>query len=276
MRAASGPAAAGAPVLPAPAVTLEGVAARYGGREVLSDVTLSLVPGRVVALLGENGSGKSTLLKILAGLLPPARGRVSVGGRPLASLKRDEAARLVGWLPQSFEPFFPATSFELVLLGRTPHLGPLAAPGPADRAAARAALAEVDGADLAGRDVREISGGERQRVYLARVLAGAAPVLLLDEPTANLDPRHRYLVAELLRRRSAAGGLSVLSTHEVDLAAAAADDAVLLGHGRVLAAGPIGETLTRPLLEELFGVPACVGAGEDGRPLVTFGRGPRE
>jgi iron complex transport system ATP-binding protein len=255
---------------------LEGVAARYGEREVLSDVSLSLAPGRVVALLGENGSGKSTLLKILAGLLAPVRGTVSFGGRPLPSLRRDEAARLVAWLPQSFEPFFPSTALELVLLGRTPHLGPLAAPGTADRAAARAALAEVDGADLAERDVREISGGERQRVYLARVLAGGAPVLLLDEPTANLDPRHRYLVAEILRRRAAAGGLCILSTHEVDLAAAVADVAVLLGRGRVLAAGPISETLTRALLESVFGVPACVGAGEDGRPLVTFGRGLRE
>ena len=259
-----------------PEVVLGSVAARYGGREVLSDVTLTLSPGRVVALLGENGSGKSTLLKVLAGLLPPARGSVLLGGRPLSALRRDEAARLVGWLPQSFEPFFPATALEFVLLGRTPHVGPFAAPAAADRAAALAALEEVDGADLGARDVREISGGERQRVFIARVLAGKAPVLLLDEPTANLDPRHRFLVAGILGRHAAAGGLAVVSTHEVDLAAAVADEAVLLKGGRVLAAGPASRTLTRPLLEELFGVPAAVTPGADGRPLVSFGRGPRE
>lgn len=259
----------------APALALDDVAARYGEREALSGITLTFSPGRLVALLGENGSGKSTLLKVLAGLVPCARGTVTLGGRPLQALKRDEVAHLVGWLPQGFEPFFPSTAEEFTLLGRTPHLGPLAAPGPADREAARSALAEVHAEHLAGRDVRELSGGERQRVYLARVLAGRAPVLLLDEPTANLDPRHRLLVAGILRACADRGGLVVFSTHEVDVAAAVADETVLLRSGKVLAAGDFAATLTGPLLEDLFGIPACVASGEDGRPVVSFGRSGR-
>lgn len=252
---------------------LRGVAAGYGARDVLRGVDLDLAGGRVVALLGENGSGKTTLLKVLAGLLPPRAGEVLLDGTPLSRWRRDEAARRIGYLQQAFEPFFPATAVELALLGRTPRLGRLGAPGEADRRAALAALAETDATPLSSRDVREMSGGERQRVYLARVLAGEPEVLLLDEPTANLDPRHRLLVVEVARRRADAGGLVVLSTHELDVAAAAADEAVLLQGGAVVAAGQVSGTLTGPLLSGLFGVRACVAEGPDGRPLVSLARG---
>lgn len=227
--------------------------------------------GRLVALLGENGSGKSTLLKVLAGLLAPARGEVLLEGTPLARVPRRAAARVLGYLPQGFEPFFPASALDVVLLGRTPHLGPFAPPSRTDVAIARAALEEVDAAGLEGRDVRSLSGGERQRVYLARVLAGEPRVLLLDEPTASLDPRHRFLVLDVLRRRTEAGLTCVFSTHEVDLAARAADDAVLLSRGAVLSAGPVPESVTETSLTELFGIPACITPLPGGAPLVTLG-----
>lgn len=252
--------------------SLRGVTAGYGARDVLRGVDLTLARGTVVALLGENGSGKTTLLKLLAGLLSPRAGEVLLDSRPLSRWPRDEAARRIGYLPQAFEPFFPATAVELTLLGRTPHLGRLGAPGEADRRAALAALAEADATLLSPRDVRELSGGERQRVYLARVLALEPEILLLDEPTANLDPRHRFLVVEVARRRASLGALVVLSTHELDVAAAAADAAVLLRDGSVLAAGGIRETLTSPLLSRLFDVTACVTEGADGRPLVSLAR----
>lgn len=238
-------------------------------------MTLSFEAGRLVALLGENGSGKSTMLKVLAGLLPPARGEVRLGETPLSRVPRRAAARAVGYLPQGFEPFFPATALDVVLLGRTPFLGAFAAPSRRDVDVARAALEEVDASGLEPRDVRSLSGGERQRVYLARVLAGEPRALLLDEPTASLDPRHRLLVLDVLRRRAAAGVSCVFSTHEVDLAARASDDAVLLDRGRVLAAGPVRESVTEESLSALFGVPACVTPLADGTPLVTLGGSPR-
>jgi iron complex transport system ATP-binding protein len=240
----------------------------------LHGVDLAIGEGRLVALLGENGSGKSTLLKVLAGLLAPSRGTVLLQGTPLARVPRRTAARVVGYLPQGFEPFFPASALDVVLLGRTPFLGPFVAPSGHDVAISRAALEEVDAAGLEERDVRSLSGGERQRVYLARVLAGEPRVLLLDEPTASLDPRHRFLVLDVLKRRSESGVACVFSTHEVDLAARTADEAVLLSRGAVLASGPVRQSVTERSLSELFGVPACVTPLPDGSPLVTLGTPP--
>ena len=211
---------------------------------------------------------------MLAGLLVPSRGEVLLEGTPLGRVPRRIAARVVGYLPQGFEPFFPATALDVVLLGRTPFLGAFASPSRRDVEVARAALAEVDASGLEERDVRSLSGGERQRVYLARVLAGEPRVLLLDEPTASLDPRHRFLVLDVLKRRAAAGVACVFSTHEVDLAARASDDAVLLARGTVLACGPVGESVTERSLAELFGVPACLTRLADGTPLVTLGTPP--
>jgi iron complex transport system ATP-binding protein len=250
------------------------LAAGYGAKAVLGNVSLALRGGRVAALLGENGSGKSTLLRALAGTLKPQAGEVLLDGRPLGSVPRREAARAIGYLQQGFEPLFPMTAFELVLLGRTAHLGAFGSPDAADHAAVEAALDEMDGAPLARADIRAMSGGERQRVLLARVLAGAPSVLLLDEPTANLDPRHRFLVLDAMRRRADAGGTVLFSTHELDVASQGADDAVLLAGGRVLAEGPLAATLTQALLSELFAVAACVSVGPGGRPLVSFGPGP--
>ncbi len=249
----------------------EGLHAGYGSGDVLAGVDLEVAAGRVVALLGENGSGKSTLLKALTGILPPGAGRILLKGRPLAGVPRRDAARRLGYLPQSFESLFPMKAMDLVLLGRTPRLGPLGIPGAADRAAAERALDAVDATSLAAADIREMSGGERQRVLLARVLAGEPEVLLLDEPTANLDPRHRFLVMAVLRRHAEAGGSIVFSTHELDVAASGADEAALLAGGRLRAAGPIADILTAPALSELFGVSACVSLQPDGRPLVSLG-----
>ncbi len=254
-----------------PRLSLHSARAGYGkSPDVLFDLDLHLPPGRIVALLGENGAGKSTLLKLLAGLLTPRKGEVLLEGRPLASVPRREVARRVAWLPQSFEPLFPVTAFDLVLLGRTPWLGAFSAAGAADRQAARRALEEMDASSLAGQDLSEMSGGERQRVLLARVLATGADTLLLDEPTANLDPRHRFLVVEVLRRCASKGATVVLSSHELEVAAAAADDAALLSAGRLVAFGPVAETLTAPLLSGLFRVAASVSGGPDGRPRISL------
>jgi len=253
------------------ALAAEALAAGYGTRDVISEVSHAFTAGRVTALLGENGAGKSTLLKALAGIVPARRGTVRLGGRPLPGVPRREAARALGYLPQAFEPLFPILARDLVLLGRTPWRTAFGAPSARDRAAVNAALAEMDAGMLADTDLAAMSGGERQRILLARVLAGEPEVLLLDEPAANLDPRHRFLVIDAMRRRAAAGGAVVFSTHELDVASQGADDAVLLSDGRVLAAGGIADTLTEPLLSTLFGVSACVTPGAGGRPLVSIG-----
>jgi iron complex transport system ATP-binding protein len=250
---------------------LEEVSAGYGTRDVLHGVSFDLPQGAVVALLGENGAGKTTLLKVLASLLRPRSGRVSLGGRPLDAIPRREAARRIGYLPQGFEPLFPMRALDAVLLGRMPHRARLASPGPSDLSTAWRALEELDAESLAGADLREMSGGERQRVLLARVLAGEPEVMLLDEPTASLDPRHRIVVLEALRRRAASGAAVLLSTHGLEFAAGA-DRAVLLAGGRVLAEGTVRETLTATLLSELFGVAARILPLPDGTPLISLGR----
>lgn len=253
-------------------IALQGARAGYAGApDALRGITARFPDGRAVALLGENGSGKSTLLKLLAGILPPRAGSVTLGERPLASVPRREAAALVGYLAQGFEPLFPARALEVVLLGRTPHLGLLSSPSAADRERALAALAEMDAAHLAQTDLLAMSGGERQRVLMARVLAGDTPLLLLDEPSASLDPRHRFLVAERIRARTAAGAAVVFSTHELDLAASAADDALLLRGGELVAFGPLREVLTGEAMRSLFQVPARVVETDAGRPSILLG-----
>jgi len=250
---------------------LQEVSAGYGSRDVLHGVSLAPPPGTVVALLGENGAGKTTLLKVFAGLLKARAGTVALGGRPLDAVPRREAARRIGYLPQGFEPLFPMRALDAVLLGRMPRRARFASPGPGDVAAARSALEELDAAEHAETDLREMSGGERQRVLLARVLAGEPEAMLLDEPTASLDPRHRLVVLTALRRRAAAGATVLFSTHELEFAAGA-DRAVFLAGGRVLAEGTVRETFTAPLLSKLFGVPARVVPLPDGTPLVSLGR----
>ena len=249
----------------------EALAAGYGAHDVIAEISHAFPTGRVTALLGENGAGKSTLLKALAGIVPARRGTVRLGGRPLLGVPRREVARALGYLPQGFEPLFPILARDLVLLGRTPWRTAFGAPSARDRAAVDAALSEMDAGMFAEVDLGAMSGGERQRILVARVLAGEPEVLLLDEPAANLDPRHRFLVIGAMRRRAEAGGAVVFSTHELDVASHGADDAVLLSGGRVLAAGPIADTLTEPLLSALFGVSACVTPGAGGRPLVSIG-----
>ncbi|MBL8111407.1 MAG: ABC transporter ATP-binding protein [Acidobacteria bacterium] len=254
------------------AFRLERVSAGYPGRSpVLKDVSLTLQRGTVTALLGENGSGKSTLLRVLAGLLSLRAGTVELQGRPAADHTRRERAGLLGYLPQGFVPFFPATAREVVLLGRTPHLRGFSAPSRADHAAVESALALVDAGALAEVDVLRMSGGERQRVLLARVLAGGHDVLLLDEPTANLDPRHRLLVAGLLSEHARRGGTVLVSTHELDDARACATHAALRAGGRLTAFGTRTEILAAGPLGALYGVPAFEARLEGGGSTVILG-----
>jgi iron complex transport system ATP-binding protein len=249
-----------------PALALRGLEVRLAGRPVLAGVDLALAPGELLLLAGRNGAGKTTLLRTAAGLLAPDRGTVELAGRPLASLGRREVARQVACVAQETALPFPFTAGQLVLLGRTPHLGLLAFESRADVAVAERALARLGLSGLADRSVLELSGGERQLVQLARGLAQEAPVLLLDEPTAHLDLAHRALVLGCLRDLAAEGRALLVVSHDL-FAAGFANRVALLAEGRILAAGAPLDVIRPDLLRAAFGVETEVIATPAG-PVV--------
>lgn len=234
----------------------------------VTEVSVALHPGEVVAVVGPNGSGKSTLLRALLGLLPLSDGTVHLDGRPIASWSRRELADVVGALPQREDQSFPLTVAETVLLGRWSRLGPVAPVGSADRAAVTASLRRCDVADLAERRIDTLSGGEWQRVRVARALVASPRLLLLDEPTAALDVGHEMELFELLRRLVAEGLGVLVITHQLNLAARFADRLVLLDRGRTVAEGPPLEVLREDVVSAVFGWPVAVTTWCDGAPQV--------
>jgi iron complex transport system ATP-binding protein len=227
----------------------------YGGRPVASGISFEVSPGSLWAVLGPNGAGKSTLLRTALGLLSPLQGDVLLFGRPAAAWERPSLARRVAWVPQTFEADAGFTGLELVLMGRSPHLGAWGLPGEHDVQLARAALEELGIAHLASRRARELSGGERRLLLLARALAQGPELLLLDEPTAFLDLRHQVHVLERVRARVDAGLAAVAVLHDANLAANVADFVLLLREGSVLGFGPAAEWLSAERLASLYGLP---------------------
>jgi len=215
--------------------------------------------GEVVCVLGPNGAGKSTLFRTLLGLVPALGGRVSLEGRDLASLSRAQVARAVAYVPQASASYFDFTLEELVEMGRTAHLGLFAAPGAKDREAARAALERLGIGALAQQRVGAVSGGERQLALIARALATEAPLLILDEPTANLDFANQARVLEEVARLRDAGIGILFGTHDPDHALEIADRALLLREGKVVAAGNAVDTITAAHLSALYALPVTTG-----------------
>ncbi|MFN3285817.1 MAG: ABC transporter ATP-binding protein [bacterium] len=250
---------------------LVGLYVRYGQRPVLTGVELAVGPGELVALCGPNGAGKTTLLRCAAGVLKPQAGSVRVDGRDVSSLSARERARLVGYLPQ--DPSVPAglRCVEVAQLGRYAcATGWGLGWSPGDREAAEQALRATETAHLRDRPVQHTSGGERQRVLLARVLAQGARLLVLDEPTAHLDFGHQVSVAVLLRRLSRDGYGILVATHDLNLASLFFDRVVLLAGGRVVAHGPPREVLRTDVVERAYGPTAVVCAHpQTGSPVVV-------
>ena len=249
-------------------IELTEVSVELGGRRVVDRVSASVARGEWVSLIGPNGAGKTTVLRAVAGLVPFA-GSVRLDGRPAPSLGRLERARLLALVPQ--EPATPPwmTVGEYVLLGRTPHLGPLAREGARDRKAAARALERLDLLPYAARPLGTLSGGEKQRVVVARALAQEARIVLLDEPTASLDIGHQQQALELLDFLRAESGLTLLGAmHDLTLAAQYADRMLLLERGRIVAEGVPSEVLTAERLARHYEAAVDV-VPVDGRVAVV-------
>jgi iron complex transport system ATP-binding protein len=226
---------------------------------VVDDVSLAIAPGDLVGILGPNGSGKTTLLKMLSGTLTPAAGGIQFERRPLSRWSRRELARRIALVPQETHAPFDFTVLDIVLMGRFPHLGTFALEGPADLAIARRALASTGTSAFEARPFATLSGGEKQRVVIASALAQSPELLLLDEPTASLDLGHQLDVQLLLAALNRDDRVTmVLSTHDLNLAAALCRHLILLRDGRVIAQGPTEDVLTPETVRALYGVDADV------------------
>ncbi|MEG8038553.1 ABC transporter ATP-binding protein [Sphingomonas sp. LR60] len=250
----------------------EGVSLTLGGKAVLQSINAAFASGRVTALLGPNGAGKSSLLACLAGLHVSASGRASLNGTDVRTLSAQERARRIGFLPQAADVHWNIDVATLVALGRLPWRGRWGETAE-DRAAVDAALAATGMTAFVRRGVEHLSGGERARALLARVLAGQPEWLLADEPLASLDPAHQLEVGAQLRAVAAGGSGVVLVVHDLNLAARLADDVVLLRDGRVVAAGAADEVLTAALVGETYGLTVETGITATGqRYIVPIGR----
>ncbi len=248
-----------------PRLQIESLSLSRGSRTVVHDVSLSVGHGELVALVGPNGAGKTSLIQAMCGLLKPDAGRIRLEGADLVTLDPRDRARALAYLPQDGTVAWNLPALEVVALGAV-FLEPDGA-----RARAMAALEEVEAGALADRGVAELSGGERARVLLARVLASEAGLILADEPVAGLDPEGQLLVLERVKARAAAGQTVVASLHDLSLAARFADRVIAMDQGEVCADGPPVQALSLAILRDVFGLAGRWLEGEDG-PALTLKR----
>src|SRR5437588_2213438 len=257
---------------------LEDVRYRYPGAstDALASVTLSVGPGEVHAAIGPDGSGKTTLVRVALGTLAPLEGHADIDGRPASRWPRQELARLVGVVPQREDNLFPQRVRETVLLGRYPHLSLWGRERPEDHAAVMRALTACDAHHLVDRWLWTLSGGEYQRVRVARALAQEPRLLVLDEPGMALDLKHEMGLFELVLGLVKTQGLGVLMiTHDLNLAARFADSLLLLSEGRTVASGAPADVLTQETVQAVFSWPVMMQA-IDGRPQMVPLRQPKE
>ena len=254
---------------PAP-LAYEGVRVRLGGQPVVDGVDLDVRAGEVLGLVGPNGAGKSTLLRAATALVPLEAGRVLVEGRDLASIPRRTLAQRLAVVQQLPEAPTAMRVSELVLLGRSPHLRLLGRETARDFEIAREAMASAGCLDLANRTLGTLSGGQRRRAFVARALAQEAAILLLDEPTATLDPQAQAEICSLLRALAAAGIAVLVVLHELTLAAAYCDRLALMDAGRIVAVGAPREVLTQSNIARVYGERvAVIPHPETGAPIVV-------
>lgn len=228
------------------------VSLQRSGGVILNDVSMAVARGEMVGLVGPNGAGKTALLRLAVGLDQPSAGQILLQGQALSRLKPRDRARHLAYLPQQAEAAWPITARDAVRLGRLPH-------GDRDERAVEAALNEVGMIGLAERPLTSLSGGERALILLARAIAVGAALLLLDEPTANLDPAHQLQVMEILRRRADRGDAVVVVMHDLALASRCCDRLLVLHRGKLAAEGSGAAILDDPLLRRVFNITVSRG-----------------
>lgn len=253
-------------------IEIAGVSAQYGTKPVLKDVSVTFAAGQVTGLIGPNGSGKSTLLKCIYRILKPSGGRILLGERELSTLSHRESARETAVLAQHHSAAFDFSVRDVVLMGRTPYKGITEGDSAEDVEIARRAMRETGVLSMERDSFARLSGGEQQRVMLARALTQETPCLILDEPTNHLDITYQLQIMDLIAARR----LTVIAAvHDLNIAAMYCDRIVALQEGRIIAEGTPDEVLTPALIERLYRVRASVFARADGRPAVVYERGAR-
>jgi iron complex transport system ATP-binding protein len=246
------------------------------GRQVLRQVSFAFEPGEMAAIIGPNGAGKTTLLRALAGLQHVRSGRVTLTGKELSTIPRRSLARQLSLVPQNTLFPFAFSVREVVATGRNPYLGRFQREGESDRKAIDEALSLTDTAHLADRPVTELSGGERQRVLIARSLATQARIILLDEPTASLDPAHAIDVLDLCRTLAAGDKVVILTTQDLPMAARHADRIILMNSGAIVVSGTRDQVFTEAAVLSVFGVSATRAFTASGDETLVLHRGDRE
>jgi iron complex transport system ATP-binding protein len=258
----------GQPVL----LEIMGVTCGYGASLVLKDATLKIENGDLAGIVGPNGSGKSTLLRTMSRVLKPIHGQVLLNKEDIYCLAPSQVAQKIAVLTQGAGLEFPYTVIDLVMLGRIPHIKRFAREGPKDRAAVDRAMELTDINHLAQRQVNELSGGEKQRVLLARALAQEPSILLLDEPTSYLDLKYQLEIMDLLTRLRHDSGLTIISVlHDINLASRYCDYLLVVKESIIHAVGTPEEVITAPMIKEVYGCEVGVGYSDIGnRPYIMF------
>jgi iron complex transport system ATP-binding protein len=235
-------------------IDVDSISFRYRNEWVLQDLSLQIGRGEFLGVIGPNGSGKTTLLKILCRLLSPQQGTVLFEGMPVERMSRPDIAKRIAVVPQESYPLFPFLVVEIVLMGRSPYLGRLMFERAKDLEIARKAMEWTETLSISERSIDELSGGERRRVFIARALAQEPEVILLDEPTANLDIHHQVEFLDLLLGLNRERGLTILmASHDLNIAAEFCDRLILLQKGRIYRAGTPGEVITKENIETVYG-----------------------
>ncbi len=243
---------------PAAALSVEGLTFTIQGKRLLDNVSLRAGQGELVGVIGPNGAGKSTLLRALAGVIEPSDGERYLEGHRFRELPARERARAIALVPQVAPMAHGFTCLELVLMGRYPHMGRFQIEGASDESISRQAMRLTDTEQFAERTLETLSGGERQRVFIARALAQQPRVLLLDEPTSNLDILHQLRVLGLIREWAANGATAIAAVHDLNMAARHCDFLILLSEGRVIAEGPPSDVLTADNVRRAYGVESVI------------------
>lgn len=253
------------------AIAVESASTGYGRRRVLDSVSLLFEEGEFAGIIGPNGSGKTTLLRLISGVLKPWQGSLSLFGRSLSSFSRRDVARMVGVVPQESFFAFDFTAFEIVLMGRSPHMRRFGFETEEDRKIAREAMEQTQTLHMRDRPINRISGGERQRVVIARALTQKPRILVLDEPTSHLDINHQIEVYDILERLNSEGLTVVVISHDLNLAGQYCRRLILMDSGRIVASGTPGDIIVPSLIQEVYKVKPVIEPNPlTGAPLILL------